>query len=52
MTDVATNGKKHPKLFLWQGEADAIAYSWKLNKYVIVEFKVVDNLSDYWQKKN
>ena len=51
MTDVATNGKKHPKLFLWQGEADAIAYSWKLNKYVIVEFKVVDNLSDYWQKK-
>ena len=51
MRDVATNDKKHPKLYLWQGEADAIAYSCKLNKYVIVEFKVVDNLSDYWQSK-
>ena len=38
-------------MYLWQEEADAIAYSWKLEKYVIVEFKVVDNLSDYWQKK-
>ena len=51
MRDVATNEKKHPKLYLWQGEADAIAYSWKLKKYVIVEFKVVDNLSDYWKRK-
>ena len=51
MREVATNEKKHPKLYLWQGEADAIAYSWKLEKYVIVEFKVVDNLSDYWQRK-
>ena len=51
MREVATNEKKHPKLYLWQGEADAIAYSWKLEKYVIVEFKVVDNLSDYWQSK-
>ena len=51
MRDVATNEKKHRKLSLWQGEADAIAYSWKLKKYVIVDFKVVDNLLDYWQKK-
>ena len=51
MREVAANEKKHPKLYLWQGEADAIANSWKLEKYVIVEFKVVDNLSDYWQKK-
>ena len=51
MRDVATNEKKQPKLYLWQGEADAIAYSRKLEKYVIVEFKVVDNLSDYWKKK-
>ena len=51
MRDVATNEKKHPKLYLWQGEADAIAYSCKLEKYVIVEFKVVDNLSDYWKRK-
>ena len=50
--EVATNEKKHhPKLYLWQGEAYAIAYSTELNKYVIVEFKVVENLSDYWQKK-
>ena len=51
MREVATNEKKHPKLYLWQGEADAIAFSCVLNKYVIVEFKVVDNLSDYWQRK-
>ena len=51
MREVATNEKKHPKLYLWQGEADAIAGSWGLNKYVIVEFKVVDNLSDYWKRK-
>ena len=51
MREVATNEKKHPKLYLWQGEADAIAGSNELHKYVIVEFKVVDNLSDYWQKK-
>ena len=51
MREVATNEKKHPKLYLWQGEADAIANSWKLEKYVIVEFKVVDNLLDYWQSK-
>ena len=52
MRDVTSNEKKHPqKLFLWQGEADAIAFSEVLEKYVIVEFKVVDNLSDYWQRK-
>ena len=51
MREVATNEKKHPKLYLWQGEADAIAVSWALEKVVIVEFKVVDNLSDYWEKK-
>ena len=51
MREVAANEEKHPKLYLWQGEADAIAYSWVLNKYVIVEFKVADNLSDYWKRK-
>ena len=51
MREVATNEKKHPKLYLWQGEADAIAGSSELKKYVIVEFKVVDNLSDYWKRK-
>ena len=52
MREVASNEKKHPpKLYLWQGEADAIAHSWVLNKYVIVDFKVVDNLSDYWKRK-
>ena len=50
MREVATNEKKHPKLYLWQGEADAIAVSIILMKYVIVEFKVVDNLLDYWKK--
>ena len=51
MKEVAKDQKKHPKLYLWQGEADAIAYSWNLGKYVIVDFKVVDNLLDYEQKK-
>ena len=51
MREVAKDQKKRPKLYLWQGEADAIAYSWKLSDYVIVDFKVVDNLLDYWQKK-
>ena len=51
MREVATNEKKHSKLYLWQGEADAIAFSWVLKSYVIVDFKVVDNLSDYWQSK-
>lgn len=37
------------KLYLWQGKADAIAYSRRLNKYVIVDLKVVNNLSDYWE---
>ena len=51
MREVAKDQKKHPKLYLWQGEADAIAYSWNLDKYVIVDFKVVDDLLDYWKKK-
>ena len=51
MREVATDQKKHPKLDLWQGEVDAIAYSRNLDKYVMVDFKVVDNLLDYWQKK-
>ena len=51
MREVAKDQKKHPKLYLWQGEADAIAYSGALEEYVIVDFKVVDNLLDYWQKK-
>ena len=50
MRDVATEEKKHPKLYLWQGEADAIACSWKLMKYVIVEFKVVDNFIGLLEK--
>ena len=51
MKEVAKDQKKHPKLYLWQGEADAIAYSSALEKYLIVDFKVVDNLLDYCQKK-
>lgn len=51
MKEVAKDQKKHPKLCLWQGEADAIAYSSALGKYIIVDFKVVDNLLDYCQKK-
>ena len=51
MADVVTE-EKHPKLYLWQGVADAIAYSWNLNKYVVVDFKVVDNLLYYWQSKS
>ena len=50
MADVVTE-EKHPKLYLWQGVTDAIAYSTELEKYVIVDFKVVDNLLDYWQSK-
>ena len=50
MREVGTDQKKHPKLYLWQGEADAIADSCALEKYVIVDFKVVDDLLDYWQK--
>ena len=51
MREVAKDQKKHPELYLWQGEADAIAYSCALKKYVIVDFKVVDNLSDYCKSK-
>ena len=51
MREVATDAKKHPKLYLWRGEADAIAYSTELEKYVIVDFKVVDSLLDYCKKK-
>ena len=51
MREVAKDQKKHAKLYLWQGEADAIAYSRNRDKYVIVDFKVVDNLLDYWRKK-
>ena len=51
MREVATDAKKHPKLYLWRGEADAIAYSTELEKYVIVDFKVVDSLLDYCEKK-
>ena len=51
MREVAKDQKNPSKLYLWQGEADAIAYSYLLHKCVIVDFKVVDNLLDYWQKK-
>ena len=53
MREAAKDQKKHPKLYLWQGEADAIAYmhSCALEKYVIVDFKVVDDLLDYCEKK-
>ena len=43
--------KKQPKMYLWQGIADAIAYSRKLEKYVVADLKVVNHLSDYWQSK-
>ena len=45
------DSKKEPKMYLWQGIADAIAYSRKLEKYVVVDLKVVNDLSDYWKKK-
>ena len=45
------DSKKQPKMYLWQGIADAIAYSRKLKKYVVMDLKVVNNLSDYWQSK-
>ena len=51
MREVAKDQKKHPKLYLWQGEADAIAYSRNLDKYVIGDFKVVDDLLDYCKKQ-
>ena len=40
MREVATNEKKHPKLYLWQGEADAIAGSEVLNKYVTASWSL------------
>ena len=52
MRTKAGDQKKHPKLYLWQGVSDAIAYSTELKKYVIVDFKVVDNLLYYWQSKS
>lgn len=51
MRDAATDTKKHPKLYLWRGEADAIAYSRTLKRYVIVDFKVVNDLLSYCDKK-
>ena len=51
MREVPKDQKKRPKLYLWQGEADAIAYSWNLSKLVVVDFKVVDYLLDYCKKK-
>ena len=50
MRDAATDTKNHPKLYLWRGEADAIAYSRKLKKYVIVDLKVVSDLLDYCKR--
>ena len=51
MREVATDAKKNPKLYLWRGIVDAIAYSTELKKYVIVDFKAVYSLLDYWQKR-
>ena len=51
MRKVAKDQNKHLKLYLWQGEADAIAYRRNLDQYVIVDFKVVDDLLDYRRKK-
>ena len=51
MRDAATDTKNHPKLYLWRGEADAIAYSRKLEKYVVVDVKVVNDLLSYYEKK-
>lgn len=51
MRDAATDTKNYPKLYLWRGEADAIAYSRTLEKYVIVDFKVVNDLLSYCDKK-
>ena len=51
MREVATDAKKRPKPYLWRGKADAIAYSTELKKYVIVDFKAVNSLLDYWEKR-
>lgn len=51
MREVATDAKKHPKLYLWRGTVDAIAYSTELGQYVIVDFKEVENLLEYWRKR-
>ena len=51
MREVATDAKKHPQLYLWRGVVDAIAYSTELGQYVIVDFKEVENLLDYYKKK-
>ena len=51
MRDRATDEKKTPKVYLWQGEADAIAYSEALQKYIIVDFKVVDDFLGYWEER-
>lgn len=51
MRDAATDTKDHPKLYLWRGEADAIAYSRQLERYVIVDLKVVNDLLSYCEKK-
>ena len=51
MREVTTDAKKHPKLYLWRGVVDAIAYSTELGQYVIVDFKEVENLLEYWRKK-
>ena len=51
MRDAATDTKNHPKLYLWRGVADAIAYSRKLKKYVIVDLKVVNDLLSCCDKK-
>lgn len=42
-----TDEKKMPKLYLWQGEADAIAFYNR--QYIIVDFKTVGNISEYQQ---
>ena len=50
MQDRDTDDKRMvAQSYLWQGEADAIAlYN---GKYTIVDFKVVDYISDYWKTK-
>lgn len=44
--------KKSPKIYLWQGDADAVGWYTDSNgegKYVIVDWKVVDIL-EFWKK--
>lgn len=45
--------EESPKVYLWQGDADAVSYCWSdkdgVGRYVIVDWKVLDIL-EFWEK--